>query len=86
MNETLGIYTNPTDNNEEVFDSLDLYECLEYAKQTNDFNHLETAICVALSKSRKAREIIEGLISQYSLTDNIDLTKKLTELKKIQKL
>jgi len=71
----------PTETHELHFDSSDLFECLVYGIETNDFSHLETAIQAHNSQRRYAINGLNSLIEQYQLTDNIDLTKKLKTIK-----
>lgn len=44
------------DDIQEEFDSYDLHECLEYAKENNDFEQLEKAIAYHCKKNREAKE------------------------------
>ena len=44
------------DDLNDEFDSYDLYECLEYAKENNDFEQLEKAIAYHCKNIREAKE------------------------------
>ena len=77
------IYGNPTEEMDLVFDSSDLFECLDFAKQNDDFSHLETAISLNHKNKREAKILIKELLDAHSHTDNDYLKNKLTKIKNL---
>ena len=74
---------NPTEETDLVFDSSDLFECYEYAKQNDDYSHLETAISLTYKNKREAKILIQELLDAHSHTDNDYLKNKLTKIKNL---
>jgi hypothetical protein len=52
---------NPTDDLEEIFDSVDLYECLDYFETYDDIEPLRRAISFNSQKLREAKDELELL-------------------------
>lgn len=76
---------NPTDEMDLVFDSSDLFECLDFAKQNEDYSHLETAISLTYKNKREAKILIQELLDAHNHTDNDFLKNKLTKIKNLLK-
>ena len=72
---------NPTEETDLVFDSTDLFECLDYAKQNDDYSHLETAISLNHKNKSNAKILIQELLDAHNHTDNDYLKNKLTNIK-----
>lgn len=77
------IGNNPTEEDDLVFDSTDLYECLEYAKQNDEIEHLETAISLTYKNKRDAKILIQELLDANDHTHNDYLKNKLTKIKNL---
>lgn len=73
----------------ETFESNNLWECLDYAKDTKDFELIENAITLQNTIIEKTISEIEFLIDTYHHTDHSLLKNRLiklrTELKSNQK-
>ena len=74
---------NPTDEMDLVFDSSDLFECLDFAKQNEDYSHLETAISLTYKNKREAKILIQELLDAHNHTDNDFLKNQLTKIKNL---
>jgi len=74
---------NPTEETDLVFDSTDLFECLDYFKQTDEIEHLETAISLTYKNKSEAKILIQELLDAHSHTHNDYLKKTLTKIKNL---
>lgn len=74
---------NPAEEMDLVFESSDLAECLDYFKQTDEIEHLETAISLTYKNKREAKILIQELLDAHSHTDNDFLKNKLTKIKNL---
>ena len=74
---------NPTEQTDLVFDSTDLFECLDYAKHNDDYSHLETAISLTYKNKREAKLLIQELLDAHKHTDNDYLKNQLTKIKNL---
>ncbi len=63
----------------EVFQSEDLNECLQYARENNDFEPLEFAIELQTERLRIAKKLIE--ICQECTGDNVYIKNQLQKIK-----
>lgn len=60
----VGNSSHPANQEEtDVFQSEDLFECMEHAKENNDFEPLEFAIELQYERLKTAKKLIDELIS-----------------------
>lgn len=65
-----------------IFESEDLSECLDYSKETNDFEPIENAIFLQETKVKKALEKIIFSLDAMAHSDNEFIIKQLLAIKR----
>ena len=68
-------------NDFEEFTSIDLNECLDYAKEFNDYEPLERAIDENTNKIERAIESIQFLIDKARVDNNSFIANKLISIR-----
>jgi hypothetical protein len=66
----------------EVFESDDLSQCLDYAKETQDFEPLENAIFLHETKVKKAMEKIVFSLDAMAHSENTFIINQLLAIKR----
>ena len=69
----------PTEDLDEIFDSVDLYECLDYFEKYQDIEPLRLAIWSNSKKLKEAKDELELL--RYAFSDRLSFYKN-----KVQKI
>jgi hypothetical protein len=85
--QVLGVYNsqhpaNQKEIEQEEFDSVNLQECLDYAKETKDFEWIETAIIKQNTAIEKAVSELDLLIDTYHHTYQTFLKNRLKAIKR----